>query len=607
MCGIIGYAGKEKNAIHVLINGLKNLEYRGYDSAGIAIRENNHVEIVKSEGKIVNLEKKIESLEESTIGIGHTRWATHGGATTINSHPHRVGTVTLVHNGIIENYEKIKKDLIKEGYEFKSSTDTEVACALIDKLYKKTNDKIKTLKEANHIINGSFAFAIMFDDDVNNLYAMRKDSPLIIGIGEACNFLASDVPAILEFTNKYILLDKDEYAVVNNDKVVIYDENENMLTKEVLTYDGDKEVAMKAGYEHFMIKEINDEPIVFDNMFKQFDADNIDDLKKSMPDFSKYKKIDIIGCGSAYHAGLLGKSLIEEYADVLVNVEIASEYRYKKTFSDNDTLTILISQSGETADTLAALRKAKEKGIDTLGIVNTVSSSIAREADDVLYIKAGAEISVATTKAYSAQVLMLLLIALVIGYENKKISKEEANNVISEIKKLPEYIKEVISKKSECDDVAKSIYEKNNIFFIGRKVDYALCMEGSLKLKEVSYIHSESYAAGELKHGTISLIEEGTPVISIVTDEGIEEKTISNIKEVKARNAYVVLITTDKIYEKYKTSDFYDKKIVLENKNNYINPLLVATILQLLAYQVAYLRGEAIDQPRNLAKSVTVE
>ena len=318
MCGIIGYAGKEKNAIHVLINGLKNLEYRGYDSAGIAIRENNHVEIVKSEGKIVNLEKKIESLEESTIGIGHTRWATHGGATTINSHPHRVGTVTLVHNGIIENYEKIKKDLIKEGYEFKSSTDTEVACALIDKLYKKTNDKIKTLKEANHIINGSFAFAIMFDDDVNNLYAMRKDSPLIIGIGEGCNFLASDVPAILEFTNKYILLDKDEYAVVNNDKVVIYDENENMLTKEVLTYDGDKEVAMKAGYEHFMIKEINDEPIVFDNMFKQFDADNIDDLKKSMPDFSKYKKIDIIGCGSAYHAGLLGKSLIEENI-VIVN------------------------------------------------------------------------------------------------------------------------------------------------------------------------------------------------------------------------------------------------------------------------------------------------
>ena len=607
MCGIIGYAGKEKNAIHVLINGLKNLEYRGYDSAGIAIRENNHVEIVKREGKIVNLEKKIEGLEESTIGIGHTRWATHGGATTINSHPHRVGTVTLVHNGIIENYEKIKKDLIKEGYEFKSTTDTEVACALIDKLYKKTNDKLEALKEANHIINGSFAFVIMFDDDENNLYAMRKDSPLIIGIGEGCNFLASDVPAILEFTNKYILLDKDEYAVVNNDKVVIYDENENMLTKEVLTYDGDKEVAMKAGYEHFMIKEINDEPIVFDNMFKQFDADNIDDLKKSMPDFSKYKKIDIIGCGSAYHAGLLGKSLIEEYADVLVNVEIASEYRYKKTFSNNDTLTILISQSGETADTLAALRKAKEKGIDTLGIVNTVSSSIAREADDVLYIKAGVEISVATTKAYSAQVLMLLLIALVIGYENKKISKEEANNVISEIKKLPEYIKEVISKKSLCDDIAKSIYEKNNIFFIGRKVDYALCMEGSLKLKEVSYIHSESYAAGELKHGTISLIEEGTPVIAIVTDEGIEEKTISNIKEVKARNAYVVLITTDKIYEKYKTSDFYDKKIVLENKNNYINSLLVATILQLLAYQVAYLRGEAIDKPRNLAKSVTVE
>lgn len=604
MCGIIGYAGKEKNAIHVLINGLKNLEYRGYDSAGIAIRENNHVEIVKREGKIVNLEKKIEGLEESTIGIGHTRWATHGGATTINSHPHRVGTVTLVHNGIIENYEKIKKDLIKEGYEFKSSTDTEVACALIDKLYKKTNDKLEALKEANHIINGSFAFAIMFDDDENNLYAMRKDSPLIIGIGEGCNFLASDVPAILEFTNKYILLDKDEYAVVNNDKVVIYDENENMLTKEVLTYDGDKEVAMKAGYEHFMIKEINDEPIVFDNMFKQFDADNIDDLKKSMPDFSKYKKIDIIGCGSAYHAGLLGKSLIEEYADVLVNVEIASEYRYKKTFSDTDTLTILISQSGETADTLAALRKAKEKGIDTLGIVNTVSSSIAREADDVLYIKAGVEISVATTKAYSAQVLMLLLIALVIGYENKKISKEEANNVISEIKKLPEYIKEVISKKSLCDDIAKSIYEKNNIFFIGRKVDYALCMEGSLKLKEISYIHSEAYAGGELKHGPIALIEKGTPVITLLTQESLKAKMISNTKEVATRggNIFSIVNEDDKVAAEFSNSIFHIPKTI-----DLLTPLISVIPLQLIAYYIAKEKQLDVDKPRNLAKSVTVE
>lgn len=607
MCGIIGYAGKDKNAIHVLIKGLKNLEYRGYDSAGIAVRENNHVKIVKAEGKIINLEEKIKNLNDSCVGIGHTRWATHGGATCVNAHPHKVGSVTLVHNGIIENYEKIKKELLKEGYEFKSSTDTEVACALIDKLYKKTNDKIKTMKEANHIITGSFAFAIMFDDDKNNLYAMRKDSPLIIGIGKDCNFLASDVPAILDFTNKYILLDKDEYALVSSDKVLIYDENENLLKKEILTYDGDKEVVGTFGYEHFMLKEINDEASVFEDMFKQFDASNIDELRKSMPDFSKYKRIDIIGCGSAYHAGLLGKSLIEEYANVLVNVEIASEYRYKQNFSDTNTLTILISQSGETADTLAALRKAKEKGIDTLGIVNTVSSSIAREADNVLYIRAGAEISVATTKAYSAQVFMLLLIALVVGYGNNKISKEEANTVISEIKRLPEYVTAVISKKDVYDDVARSIYEKNNLFFIGRKIDYALCMEGSLKLKEVSYIHSESYAAGELKHGTISLIEEGTPVIAIVTDEDIEEKTISNIKEVKARDAYVVLITTDTIYEKYKNSDFYDKKIVIESKNDYINPLLVATILQLLAYQVAYLRGEAIDQPRNLAKSVTVE
>ena len=326
-----------------------------------------------------------------------------------------------------------------------------------------------------------------------------------------------------------------------------------------------------------------------------------------MPDFTKYDSIDIVACGSAYHAGLIGKSLIEEYVNIPVNVEIASEYRYNKNFSTNKTLTILISQSGETADTLAALRKAKERGIDTLGIINTVSSSIAREADNVLYIKAGAEISVATTKAYSAQVLMLVLISLVMGYERNTISKEEANNVINEIINLPEYIKSIIERKEDYDKIANSIYQKNNLFFIGRKIDYALCMEGSLKLKEISYIHSQSYAAGELKHGTISLIDKGMPVISIVTDESVEEKTISNIKEVKARDAYVILITTEKLMKKYESLDFYDQKIVVPDKNKYINNLLVATTLQLLAYEVADLRGEAIDKPRNLAKSVTVE
>jgi len=607
MCGIIGYVGKKKNAIHVLINGLKNLEYRGYDSAGIAIKDEKDIKIVKAEGKIANLEKKIEGLSSTCLGIGHTRWATHGGATEVNSHPHKVGNVTIVHNGIIENYEEIKKELLGLGYTFKSSTDTEVACALIDKIYKETNDKLETMKKANSIITGSFAFGIIFDDDYSNVYAMRKDSPLIIAIGEYENYLASDVPAILEFTSKYILLEKNEYAVVCADSVVIYDENSNVLKKEVLTYDGDREVAMKSGYKHFMLKEINDEPKVFENMFAQFNASNIDELVANMPDFSKYDAIDVVACGSAYHAGLVGKSLIEEYVNIPVNVEIASEYRYKKNFFTKNTLTILISQSGETADTLAALRKARESGIDTLGIINTVSSSIAREADNVLYIKAGAEISVATTKAYSSQVLMLVLMALVMGYTRGVITKEEANSVIGEINRLPEYVKSIIERKSEFDLVAKSIYEKNNMFFIGRKIDYALCMEGSLKIKEISYIHSQSYAAGELKHGTISLIDKGMPVISIVTDETIEEKTISNIKEVKARDAYVVLITTDKFMKKYEGLDFYDQKIVIPEKNKYIDNLLVATVLQLIAYEVADLRGEAIDKPRNLAKSVTVE
>lgn len=606
MCGIIGYVGKKRNAVNVLINGLKNLEYRGYDSAGIAVREDSLIKVVKAEGKIVNLEDKIIDLGVSSIGIGHTRWATHGGATEENSHPHQVGDITLVHNGIIENYELLKKELLSSGYTFKSSTDTEVACALIDKLYKETGDKLETLKKVNSLVTGSFAFAIMFLDDLDNIYAMRKDSPLIIGIGENENFLASDVPAILEFTNKYMLLEKDEYAIVSSDKISIFTEN-GIVEKENLVYDGDIETQMKLGYEHFMLKEINDEPKVFRDMLSQFVCDDIDSLVSSMPDFSKYNSIDIIGCGSAYHAGLIGKNLIEEYASVPVNVEIASEYRYKKNFNNDKTLTIFISQSGETADTLAALRKTKEKGLDTLGIINTVSSSIAREADTVLYLKAGAEISVATTKAYSAQVLMLVLISLVIGYKNNSISREDANDTLSLINKLPLLISDVIDGKPTYDEIAKNIYKNNNLFFIGRKIDYALCMEGSLKLKEISYIHSESYAAGELKHGTISLIEKGTPVIAIVTDKNIFEKTISNIKEVKARNAHVVLITTDDLYENFKTLDFYDEKIIISSKNKYIDCLFIATVLQLLAYSVADLRGEAIDKPRNLAKSVTVE
>lgn len=606
MCGIVGYVGK-RNSVDVLIKGLKNLEYRGYDSAGIAVCENDKIEIVKKEGKIKNLESSVSPLGSSHIGIGHTRWATHGPANTVNSHPHRVGCVTLVHNGIIENYVKLRKELKDLGYSFKSDTDTEVACALIDSIYKECKDKLLTMKKANEKIIGSFAFAILFDDDFDNIYVMRKDSPLIIAISDDGNFIASDVPAILEFTNKYILLEKDEYGVISGYKVIVYDNDFNILDKEVLTYEESLDSAMKNGYEHFMIKEINDEPRTLTATYEQFFKSDINELLCNMPDFSKYKSIDIIGCGSAYHAGLVGKSFLERYADIPVNTYLASEYRYEKNFSDSSTLTILISQSGETADTLAALRKAKDRGIDTLGIINTVGSSIAREASKVFYIKVGCEVSVATTKAYSAQVLILELMALCIGVRKGIISLEAANDIISDIKELPSLIEEEINNKPSYDKIASLIYKNEDIFFLGRGIDYSLCMEGSLKLKEISYIHSESYAAGELKHGTISLIDKGTPVIGLVTDSDLAMKTISNIKETKARGSFVVLVTLESIFDEYKNDDFYDEVITIKDVDSFVSPLLAITIFQLISYEVAKLRGEAIDKPRNLAKSVTVE
>lgn len=606
MCGIVGYVGK-RNSVDVLIKGLKNLEYRGYDSAGIAVCENDKIEIVKKEGKIKNLESSVSSLGSSHIGIGHTRWATHGPANTVNSHPHRVGCVTLVHNGIIENYVKLRKELKDLGYSFKSDTDTEVACALIDSIYKECKDKLLTMKKANEKIIGSFAFAILFDDDFDNIYVMRKDSPLIIAISDDGNFIASDVPAILEFTNKYILLEKDEYGVISGNKVIVYDNDFNILDKEILTYEESLDSAMKNGYEHFMIKEINDEPRTLTATYEQFFKSDINELLCNMPDFSKYKSIDIIGCGSAYHAGLVGKSFLERYADIPVNTYLASEYRYEKNFSDSSTLTILISQSGETADTLAALRKAKDRGIDTLGIINTVGSSIAREASKVFYIKVGCEVSVATTKAYSAQVLILELMALCIGVRKGIISLEAANDIISDIKELPSLIEEEINNKPSYDKIASLIYKNEDIFFLGRGIDYSLCMEGSLKLKEISYIHSESYAAGELKHGTISLIDKGTPVIGLVTDSDLAMKTISNIKETKARGSFVVLVTLESIFDEYKNDDFYDEVITIKDVDSFVSPLLAITIFQLISYEVAKLRGEAIDKPRNLAKSVTVE
>lgn len=598
MCGIIGYIGKN-NALKVITDGLKQLEYRGYDSAGIAIKNNNEIKIFKSVGKIKELEKKIDYTIQSDIGIGHTRWATHGSVNITNSHPHKVGSITLVHNGIIENYEQLKQELIKNNYQLKSDTDTEIACGYIDYLYQKDKNIITTLNKIKDIFKGSYAFAILVDND-NYLYATRKDSPLIIAKGENENYLASDVPAILKYTNQYYLLDNYEIAILEKDDIKILKDNKE-IKKELLTFNYNIETSLKNGYDHFMLKEINEQDKLVESLINVYLQDKKTLLNK-MPDFKKYNQIHIVACGSAYHAGLVGKYLIEKYANTKVYVEVASEYRYNKLFFDKKTLVIIISQSGETADSLASLRIAKENKIDTLAIVNVYGSSIAREASKTLYINAGCEIAVATTKAYTLQLLMLSFIALAMGIQKELIDDSSFEDIKKYYTKLPQLMHNEI--KRDLKNIAKNIYKKNNIFFIGRGIDYALSLEGSLKLKEISYIHSEAYPAGELKHGTISLIEKNTPVIAIVTDENIYEKTISNIKEVASRGAYVILIITKHLD---KDGDFYNEKIVIENTDSLINSLTAIIPLQLLAYNIALLKGCDIDKPRNLAKSVTVE
>ena len=569
MCGIYCYVGKKK-AIPILLEGLSNLEYRGYDSAGIAY-VTDKINIIKEKGRLDNL-KKILNLDTNTyLGIGHTRWATHGKPNKKNAHPHHQGKVTLVHNGIIENYQELK--LLLKDYRFKSETDTEVLCCLINKLLKENNDILKVLSKLKEIIKGSYALGIILDDDLNNIYGIKKNSPLILAKSNIGNFLASDIPAILKYTNNYILLDDDDIVKLNKDEVIIYDSNLNILDKKVNTFDGDINKISKGNYEHFMLKEIFEQP---DVLYKTY-LEN-----QNLPDLKKYNKIHIVGCGSAYHAGLIGKYYIEKYCNIEVNVEVASEYRYKNNFIDKNTLVIFISQSGETADTLACVKKVKDK-CDTLGIINVIDSSIAREVKNVIYTKAGCEIAVATTKAYSCQILILMMMAL----------KKDITSLISKINDLL---------KNNYEELAKKIYKSEHLFYIGRNLDYYLALEGSLKLKEISYINSVSYPAGELKHGTISLIEKNTIVIAIATDKDLVEKTISNIKEVKARGAYVIYITTNNLNQE---SDFYDDKIVIE-KDLY-QPLLTIIPIQLIAYHVAKLRKCDIDKPKNLAKSVTVE
>ena len=599
MCGIIGYIGTKK-CVPKLINALEALEYRGYDSAGIAYVKNNTVEIIKEVGKIKNLKEQVDMDVDAYMGIGHTRWATHGEVNKINAHPHKVGQITLIHNGIIENYQDIKNRVVKEGYKFKSKTDSEIAAALIDSLYKKNNDMVKTLNEASKILRGSYAFVVMVDKD-EHIYATRNAIPMIAAIADDGNYVASDVPAILAYTKKYMLLNDLDIVKLSKDKIEIFDKNLNKCEKEIKVFEGTMDAATKNGYEHFMLKEINEQDKVFKDTINYYYDGSMESLEKNFDFIKKFKKIDIVACGSAYHTGIVGKSLIEKYADIPVNVEVASEYRYKKCFYDKDTLLIVVSQSGETADTLAALRKAKNDGITTMAIVNVIGSSIAREADHVVYIKAGFEIAVATTKAYLAQVAIFSLIALYLGKAKNIISDEEYKKISDEIKDMPKLIQKTI-KNDNYIEIADKIYNKKQIFFIGRAIDYAIALEASLKLKEISYINSVAYQAGELKHGTISLIAKNTPVIALLTDEEIAEKTISNIKETKARGAYVILVTNMIPNEK-----FYDKIITIDKIEEILQPILTIIPLQLLSYRIAKNKGCDIDKPRNLAKSVTVE
>jgi glutamine-fructose-6-phosphate transaminase (isomerizing) len=589
MCGIVGYAGKT-NVIKNIMTGLKSLEYRGYDSSGIAyLDKNNNIKIYKKVGQIKNLDQILNYEDEASLGISHTRWATHGGVTDTNAHPHNQGKITLVHNGIIENYEELKKELEKEGYNFKSSTDSEVAAALIDKLYKENKDMLKTLVILKDKLKGSYAFNIINSDIPNKIYGIRKDVPLIVGVSNHGNMFASDIPAILHVTNKYIVLNNNEIVELEQDNVKYYNSEGKEITKEVKEYAGTIDSISKNGYEHFMLKEINEESEVVKNILNLYTKNN---KIKDIYNIKKYKNIDIVACGSASFAGQIGKYYIEKYANIKTDVYYASEYRYQKNFFTKDTLVILISQSGETADTLAALKLAKENGINTLAIVNRRDSSIAREADSVIYTEAGIEVAVATTKAYLAQVLILLLLAF---KDNNKETK-----LLEDLKLLPNLITKYIN-EYDYSNIANILKDKEHIFYLGRGIDYYLSMEGSLKLKEISYIHSEAFQAGELKHGSISLIDKDFGVVSVVTDKTISDKTISNLKEVSARGAKIITITN------IKDNNFADYTILVEDYDEILNPLLVIVPMQMLAYNVAKLRDCDIDKPRNLAKSVTVE
>lgn len=609
MCGIVGYVG-HRDCSDVLVSALTKLEYRGYDSAGIAVFENGEIKTVKTKGKLKDLEDKLATVGKpgGHIGIGHTRWATHGEPSDVNSHPHSGARVTIVHNGIIENYIELKEFLVSKGREFISDTDTEVVAQLLD--YKYNGNPLETIDAVMAELKGSFALGIMFKDFPDRIFAVRRESPLIVGVAEGECFIASDVPAILQYTRDYYLLEHDEIATLSGEGVTFVDEHLDPIEKELKTADWDMEAAEKGGYPHFMIKEINEQPTAIRTTIMPRIKDGLPCLEEcgiTLEKLKDFTNITIVACGTAMHAGMVGKYVIEDLARVPVNVDIASEFRYRNPIVGKGDLVIIISQSGETADSLAAMRLAKQKGATTLAIVNAKGSSIAREADMLIYTLAGPEIAVASTKAYITQLSVVYLFAFELALAKETVSVAECKRLVSALMKMPEAVQYVIDNCEEkCKYIATKLVTADSLLYIGRGLDYALSMEGSLKLKEVSYIHSESYAAGELKHGTISLIDEDMPVISVATQTDVIPKTISNIVEVKSRGAKIILVCTDACARELKDG-VADYVVEIPHTEELLMPITAVVPLQLLAYYTSINRGNDPDKPRNLAKSVTVE
>ena len=606
MCGIVGYVGK-RNAQDVLLDGLEKLEYRGYDSAGVALALEGGIRVVKSKGRLAELRKRlaVEALARSGCGIGHTRWATHGEPSDVNSHPHSTPRVSIVHNGIIENYGVLKERLMAKGYTFESETDTEVLVKLIDSCYE--GEPLKALRAALAMVRGSYALAVLFRDFPDTLFAVKRDSPLIVGWGEEENFIASDIPALLKYTRRYSVLEEGDMAVVNADGIRFYNEFAEPVEREVLTANWDQEAAEKGGYPHFMLKEINEQPAAITATVSPRVENGLPDLRVPELTDERLRRIGtvhLVGCGTAMHAGMVGKAAIEALARVPAQVEIASEFRYRNPILRPEDLVIIISQSGETSDTLAALKLAKSRGVPVLAIVNVVGSSIARAADYVMYTYAGPEIAVASTKAYMVQMCVLYLFALRLAYARGMQTDAEIRRLTAELLRAGEVIKPRLADCEQIKYLASRFVNTQSCFFIGRGFDYSLSLEGSLKLKEISYVHSDAYAAGELKHGTISLVTDGVPVIALATQKQVYEKTISNAKETKSRGAKVLLFTTQDAVVPDGVADYV---VRLDDYDDLLMPLQLIVPLQLFAYYMAVLRGCDVDKPRNLAKSVTVE